>query len=81
MQGARSWRATCACYFSTSSYRGAGQPGAQAQWPFAPDRQLLFSWNGKIFKTHPVTGALMPEDAAREPQRLRILYGLARFFN
>ncbi|HQS30303.1 DNA methyltransferase [Polaromonas sp.] len=32
------------------------------------DGQLLSRWDGKTFKTHPVTGALVPDEAALVPQ-------------
>ncbi len=32
------------------------------------DGQLLSRWDGSTFKTHPVTGALVPDEAAQAPQ-------------
>ncbi len=41
---------------------------ADTDLAYDADGQLLSRWDGKTFKTHPVTGALVPDEAALVPQ-------------
>ena len=41
---------------------------ADTDLAYDADGQLLSRWDGKTFKTHPVTGALVPDEAAMVPQ-------------
>ncbi len=41
---------------------------ADTDLAYDADGQLLSRWDGKTFKTHPVTGALVPDESAMVPQ-------------
>ena len=41
---------------------------ADTDLAYDADGQLLSRWDGKTFKTHLVTGALVPDEAAMVPQ-------------
>ncbi len=41
---------------------------ADTDLAYDADGQLLSRWDGKTFKTHPVTGSLVPDEAAMVPQ-------------
>ncbi|MES1977128.1 MAG: DNA methyltransferase [Pseudomonadota bacterium] len=54
--------------YGNIEHRDAVLAWADSDLAYDADGQLLSRWDGKTFKTHPVTGALVPDEAALVPQ-------------
>ncbi len=54
--------------YGNIEHRDAVLAWADTDLAYDADGQLLSRWDGKTFKTHPVTGALVPDEAALVPQ-------------
>jgi hypothetical protein len=54
--------------YGNIEHRDAVLAWADTDLAYDDDGQLLSRWDGKTFKTHPVTGALVPDEAALVPQ-------------
>ena len=54
--------------YGNIAHRDAVLAWQATELAYGADGQLLSRWDGKTFKPHPVTGALVPDDAALAPQ-------------
>ena len=54
--------------YGNIEHRDAVLAWADTDLAYDDDGRLLSRWDGKTFKTHPVTGALVPDEAALVPQ-------------
>ncbi|MDP2367096.1 hypothetical protein [Rhodoferax sp.] len=59
--------------FGNIEHRDAVLESDESELAHDPHGQLLTRWDGSAFKTHPVTGALVPDEAAQVPQWKYIL--------
>jgi len=54
--------------FGNIEHRDAVLESDESELAYDPHGQLLTRWDGATFKPHPVTGALVPDEAAQVPQ-------------